>query len=188
MNAELVFKALSDDVRLKIVTLLITKPSFVEELSLQLNISSSTVSFHLKKLENAGIVKATKKQYYRIFCVDNDFLSTSIGSVISSVVPPESCAFEKCVEDEYFVDGRVKSLPVQNMRRLVVYEKIVQSFKFGRGYSAGETLLKLANVCDDFLTAKKEMLSLGILFEKNGKFYRSQKDRGGCKKKEEKKV
>ena len=43
MNAELVFKALSDEARLKILTLLIKKPSFAEELSLQLNITPSTV-------------------------------------------------------------------------------------------------------------------------------------------------
>lgn len=185
MNAELVFKALSDEARLKILTLLIKKPSFAEELSLQLNITPSTVGFHLKKLEAAGIVRAKKEQYYRVFYVDEGFLKLSIASVLSSVSPPDTGAFEKCVENECFVRGRVKTLPVQSMRRIVVYEKIAENFKKGTGYTEGETLLKIADVCDDFLTAKTEMLSLGILFEKNGKFYKAQKDGGGKERKNE---
>jgi len=64
MNAQLLdseellnfFKALADANRLKIVGLLAQKPHTVEELAALLDIKPSTVSHHLARLSDAGLV------------------------------------------------------------------------------------------------------------------------------------
>ena len=50
------FKALSDATRLKLIGLLAQKESSVEELAAMLDVNPSTVSHHLSKLGEIGLV------------------------------------------------------------------------------------------------------------------------------------
>ena len=59
----LLFKCLSDKSRLHIVKSLAMEDMYVERLAERLNLSASTISFHLKKLAEAGIVSSYKTQY-----------------------------------------------------------------------------------------------------------------------------
>ncbi len=58
-----IFKALSNDVRLEILSLLVQGPLCVNSLVDRLNVSQPAVSQHLKILENAGLVKGSKMGY-----------------------------------------------------------------------------------------------------------------------------
>lgn len=55
-----IFKCLSDSSRLNIINSLMIEPMYVELLAERLNLSTSTVSFHLKKLMEADIVSSKK--------------------------------------------------------------------------------------------------------------------------------
>ncbi len=65
-NPELVafFKALADANRLKIVGLLARQPYSVEELAALLDLKPSTVSHHLSRLAEVGLVSARAESYY----------------------------------------------------------------------------------------------------------------------------
>ena len=54
------FKCLADRSRLQILKSLSEGDMYVERLSERLNLTPSTISFHLKKLESAGIVTSKK--------------------------------------------------------------------------------------------------------------------------------
>ena len=73
MNAELVvfFKALADANRLKIVGLLARREYSVEELAALLNLKAPTISHHLSKLAEAGLVSARAEGYYSIYRLMN---------------------------------------------------------------------------------------------------------------------
>ena len=58
-----IFKALSNDVRLEILSLLADGPLCVNVLVNRLDVSQPAVSQHLKILENAGLVKGSKMGY-----------------------------------------------------------------------------------------------------------------------------
>ncbi len=51
-----VYKALASKTRIRILTILASKPSTASELALELNISKAIVSRHLKELENAKLI------------------------------------------------------------------------------------------------------------------------------------
>jgi DNA-binding transcriptional ArsR family regulator len=69
MSEELVdfFKAFADANRLKIVGLLARQPYSVEELAVLLDLKASTVSHHLAKLAQIGLVSAKADSYYNIY-------------------------------------------------------------------------------------------------------------------------
>ncbi|MGM0438099.1 MAG: ArsR/SmtB family transcription factor [Bacillota bacterium] len=63
------FKALSDETRLKLLLELKERSKYLTEISNSLDISSPTVKYHLEKFINSGVVeikKAEKKKYYRL--------------------------------------------------------------------------------------------------------------------------
>ena len=75
-EAILLFKCLADATRLEIVRALADGPKYVELLAERLERTPSTISFHLKKLEEAGVVEGKKEQYYTVYSL---FLRKGIG-------------------------------------------------------------------------------------------------------------
>src|SRR5512137_124652 len=86
MSEELVtfFKALADSNRLKIVGLLAQRGYSVEELAALLNLKAPTVSHHLSRLAQAGLVTARAEGYYSIYQLDRDALEATARSLFSS--------------------------------------------------------------------------------------------------------
>jgi DNA-binding transcriptional ArsR family regulator len=55
-----IMKALADKSRLAIVNSLLERSQYVEEIAKRHGLAPSTVSFHLRKLEQAGLVHSRK--------------------------------------------------------------------------------------------------------------------------------
>src|SRR5215208_6080810 len=84
-NTELLtfFKALADANRLKIVGLLAEKPYSVEELAALLKLKPSTVSHHLSRLSEAGLVRARAESYYSVYQLDQTVLEAKARSMFT---------------------------------------------------------------------------------------------------------
>ncbi|MGL5328707.1 MAG: ArsR/SmtB family transcription factor [Peptostreptococcaceae bacterium] len=67
-----VFKALSDETRLKILILSSKRSICQKGISKFLEISDSAVSQHIKVLKDAGIVKGIKEGYFVFYTVDKE--------------------------------------------------------------------------------------------------------------------
>ncbi len=68
-HAATFFKALGDASRLRLVGVLAHGPHSVEELAAILQLSPPTVSHHLQKLSDAGLVQAQAQQYYSVYAL-----------------------------------------------------------------------------------------------------------------------
>src|SRR5688572_30980064 len=77
------FKALADTNRLKIVGLLAGKPYSVEELAALLKLKPSTVSHHLARLSEAGLVRARAESYYSVYQLDQSVLEAKARSMFT---------------------------------------------------------------------------------------------------------
>ena len=77
-------KSLSDLSRLRIVKSLTQGELYTELLAERMGLTPSTVSFHMKKLEEAGLVISRKEQYYTIYSLNRDILEASLFDVIAS--------------------------------------------------------------------------------------------------------
>ena len=74
MNRLIVLKALADDSRLKIVTLLIHHNFCVRALAKRLHLTEATVSQHIKVLREAGLLIGERKGYYMHYAVNRELL------------------------------------------------------------------------------------------------------------------
>lgn len=176
------FKSLSDATRLQIVKTLYEEPMYVELLAQRLERTPSTISFHLKKLEEAGLVKAEKEQYYTIYSIREELLSISIRDIVCTRSDQRSAQeererlYRRKVLDSFFQYGKLLSIPVQRKKERIVLEKIAESFQPGRQYTEREVNLIIADFHDDFCTIRRDMLSEQILERENG-IYQLKKQR-----------
>lgn len=176
-NSLKIFKCLSDKSRLRIVSNLLIEPMYVELLSKRLDLAASTVSFHLKKLEAAGIVSSRKDQYYVIYKIENDLLESTLRSLIKGDADQDSeeeirqSEYREKIIKTFFEYDKLRSIPVQRKKRLLVLEEIIKVFILGATYNEKEVNEKIKNFHNDFCTIRRELIS-EKLFERSDGIYR----------------
>lgn len=164
-----VFKCLSDATRLELVRALADGPKYVELLSERLQRSPSTISFHLKKLEEAGLAESHKEQYYTVYSLKNRMLSLSLYELIApeeknlDLQTQRENEYREKVLKNHFEYGKLKTIPVQRKKRLIVLQKIAEQFDPDRIYAEKEVNLIIADFHDDFCTLRREMISEGLM-------------------------
>lgn len=172
------FKALSDASRLKILTNLMDAPMYVELLAERLELTPSTVSFHLKKLEEAGLVSKHKDQYYIVYAICAEVLDQKLSALIYPETNNQNQemvreqAYRQKILDTFFKFGKLKSIPVQRKKRLVILEKLVESFNAQQAYTEKEVNLIIADFHDDFATLRRELINEKLMSRENGIYQR----------------
>ena len=126
-NALKIFKSLSDMSRLRIVQSLTQGDMYTELLAERLELTPSTVSFHMKKLEEAGLVVSRKEQYYTVYSLNRELLETSLFDVASSEAEQideqqkREEVYRQKVINSFFKYGKLQSIPVQRKKKLICY-------------------------------------------------------------------
>ena len=168
LQAISLFKCLADKSRIQILKSLMEEDMYVERLSERLSIS-----FHLKKLVDAGAVKSRKEQYYTMYAINGDVFNVSILDILKEKSEEKSLqderdeAYRKKVIDAFFEYGKLKSIPSQRKKELIVLEEIAKAFEKGRDYTEREINLIIADFNDDFCTIRRDMISEHILTRDN---------------------
>lgn len=171
------FKCLADKSRIQILKSLMEEEMYVERLSERLGLTAATISFHLKKLEDAGAVKSRKEQYYTIYSINHEVFNVAILDILKEkseeqrLQEERDAAYRKKVLDSFFEYGKLKSIPSQRKKERIVLEEIVKAFEPGREYSEREVNILIADFHDDFCTIRRDMISEGLL-ERNKATYR----------------
>lgn len=170
------FKCLSDKSRLQILKSLAMEDMYVERLAQRLGITAPTVSFHLKKLADAGAVSSYKSQYYMMYSLRREIFETSILEILqeksdeADVQAQRDAQYRRKVIDAFFEYGKLKSIPAQRKKERIILEEIVQVFAFDRIYSEREVNLLIADFFDDFCTIRRDMIAERLL-ARDGKGY-----------------
>lgn len=171
MKALQLFKALADESRLQIVLLLRQRPYCVEDIAENMKLAVSTVSAHLKKLQQAGMVFATKQQYYSVYHLKKEFLEMKIDDLLpqqKSSTPDRSEILRQKVLKTYFSEGKITRLPSQNKKRWIVYQEIIKLFQAGRTYSEKEMNETIMQLYDDYCMVRRELVDEGVLSRQDG--------------------
>jgi len=169
------FKALADKNRLKIVGLLAEKPYSVEELAALLELKPQTISHHLARLSEAGLVKSRTESYYSIYQLDQAVLESKARSMFSqqelSIVASEvdADAYDKKVIKDYSRrDGSLKTIPAQRKKLEAILRYVVQAFDVEKHYSEKQVNEILARYHDDTATLRRELVGSGLMQREGG--------------------
>ncbi|QTE67988.1 metalloregulator ArsR/SmtB family transcription factor [Clostridiales bacterium] len=172
------FKCLADKSRLQILKSLAMEDMYVERLAERLGISAPTVSFHLKKLADAGAVTSYKSQYYMMYSLNKDIFETSMLEIIreksdeAEIQAQRDAEYRKKVIDAFFEYGKLKSIPSQRKKERIVLEVIADAFEYDRVYTEREVNVIIADFFDDFCTIRRDMVAENLLDRDAGRYWR----------------
>lgn len=171
------FKCLADKSRLQILKSLAKEDLYVERLAERLGLTPATISFHLKKLEDAKAVTYYKEQYYTMYSLCKDVFMANIIDIIneeSEVIDEQKQredAYREKVIKTFFEYGKLKSIPVQRKKKRICLEEIAKSFVVGIKYEEKEVNEIILRFHEDFCTIRRDMVCEHIM-ERNGNIYR----------------
>lgn len=183
------FKALADETRLKMAALLASKPRSGEQLAEQLSIKPATVSHHLSKLADAGLVISTSeghKKFYRlrldaVHATAQQLQSKDPGLLVSadasaSKFYPNRVSYDeydrKVVKDFFNSDGSLRQLPMQRKKFLAVLKHIVRDIEPGREYTEKQINILLKRRHADTASLRRGMIDFRLMERKSGMYWR----------------
>ena len=171
------FKCLADKSRLQILRSLTLEDMDAERLAERLDLTPATISFHMKKLAEAGVVSSYKQQYYTFYTLHREVFDTPIMDIIvgaseeAAVQDEREADYRKRVIESFFEYGKLKSIPVQRKKERIILEEIAKAFEAGRVYTEREVNIIIADFHDDFCTIRRDMISEKIMAREDGKYW-----------------
>lgn len=172
------FKGLADRSRLQILKSLLEEDMYVERLAQRLELAPATVSFHLKKLMDAGAVSSRREQYYTMYSINKEVFQCRILDILGEKSSDaqrqqeREARYRQRVLDSFFEYGRLKSIPAQRKKERICLEEIAKELELGRPYPERELNQVLLRFHQDYCTLRRDMISEGILRREEGLYTR----------------
>jgi hypothetical protein len=177
-----IMKALADESRLAIVRSLLEQSQYVEEIAKRHALAPSTVSFHLKKLEQAGLVSSKKEQYYVVIQANVPLFDTTLKEIVSASPASKDLQDERIddyhrkVLESFFRHGTLDKLPAQQKKRLIVLEQFAIRFDPERRYSEQEVTGIIKPLFDDYCTIRRLLVDEGFVQRDGSTYWREVMD------------
>jgi predicted transcriptional regulator len=169
------FKALAEPNRLRIIGLLAQKPQSVEQLASTLRVGESTVSHHLSRLGEAGLVSARAEGYYSIYALHTGALAGMAKKILHEESLPglalgmDVDAYDRKVLATFSdANGHIRAFPVQEKKFLVILRHILGEFETGVKYPEKRVNQILAKYSADTATLRRSLVEHGMMAREGG--------------------
>jgi hypothetical protein len=180
------FKAMADESRLRIVGLLAHQERSVEELATELALTPPTVSHHLNRLKEIGLVRMEARGTTHLYRLEPEVLTRlkrevlspeRIAALTAADAPPGAAEGEgdvwaqKVLRD--FLDGeRLREIPAQRKKRAVILRWLVERFEPERRYPERELNETIKRHHEDAATLRRELIGAGLMQREGGVYWR----------------
>ena len=170
-------KVIADETRLRILGALAEKPLTGKDLAERLDLTAPTISHHMRKLTEAGIVRAESEAQRRWYSLNTELLHgarrTPITVSSDSSIPytgddEDDARFRAKVIKDFIVDGKLKQIPAQRKRRVIVLQHLMQRFDPASTFTEREVNDLLRSAHDDVATLRRELVDYGYMTRERG--------------------
>lgn len=171
-------KVLSDVSRLRILGILTSKEASVEELAAYLALKPPTVSHHLNRLREMGLVEmrpAGNVHFYR-FCPEalhrmNRLLKPEQLAQMADV---DGDAWERKVLRDFLNGEELKEIPASRKKRIVILKWLASKFEMGVKYPESAVNEIIGRHHPDFATLRRELIGNKLMERENAIYWRIQ--------------
>jgi hypothetical protein len=170
-------KTLADQTRLRILGLLAAERRSVEELAALLDLKPSTVSWHLARLKEIGLVEMRAQGNTHIYRMNgkglgriNRLLAAPARAVMIGDV--EADAWERKVLRDFLADGRLREIPAYLKKRRIILRWLVTQFEVGRVYPEHEVNETIQRYHPDTATLRRELIGEKLMAREHGMYWR----------------
>lgn len=163
----LLFKALADPARLRILGLLAEKSHAGHELAERLSLTPPTISHHMRRLVEAGLVDVTPEAQTRMYSLRLSALRERAQESRDNTADPAT-GEDNAVIRAFFNGPRLRQLPAARKKRVIVLRRLLERFEPGRTYPEQEVndLLRIAH--DDVASLRRELVDYGFMVRDRG--------------------
>lgn len=162
-------KTIADSTRLRILGLLAERPHTGRELADALALSAATVSHHMGRLTEVGIVTATPEGTRRRYAL-NATLLADVGGRTPASDPPDDPEHARTVRI-FFEGRRLRSIPAKRKARAAVLVELLRRFEPGRTYDEPEVNAVLREAHDDVALLRRELVDYRYLRREGGRYW-----------------
>lgn len=168
------FLALSNSERLKVVGVIAIEPMSMAQIAERLKWAPTEAYKHITSLEHFGLVK-NQDGVYRL---DTDALHQKSRRILSGSRPRmskdvfEGEAYERKVLSDYFAPGeKLKQIPLQRKKFVVVLRYLLRAFEPGQRYSEKQVNELLKRYHLDTASLRRGMVDEGMLARQDGVYW-----------------
>jgi biotin operon repressor len=170
-------KVIGDETRLRILGAIADQPRTGKDLAQLTGLSAATISHHMRKLVDAGIVLAETDAQRQWYTLNTELLRATRATPLThpSAGPSpiafgedEDGAFRRKVIRDFFDGERLTQIPAQRKRRVIVLQHLLTRFRPGQPYTEPEVNAILRRAHDDVATLRRELVDYGYLERDRG--------------------
>lgn len=171
-------KVLAHESRLKLLGILANQEASVGELAALVKLKEPTVSHHLAKLKEIGLVSMRAEGNTHIYWLDSESLqglTQKLFTFEQIAVQPSNIAEDAWEQRilKSFLDGeRLRDLPTTPKKRLVILKWLVNQFESDRKYPEREINEIIKRHHPDFATLRRDFITNGLMERDHGVYWR----------------
>lgn len=182
-------KALADPTRIRILAILANGPLHGQALAGKLGVTPPTITHHMAKLREAGAVYERRDKNTIYFYLHEANIKRSSAAILHILEKAKDSGAVNAVEDfdemeqrrgdmeaekwqviRHFItpDGKLKQIPAQRKKKLIVFEYMVRGLEKGRKYPEKEINAYIKTFHDDFATIRREFIMNHFMYREDG--------------------
>lgn len=173
-------KALSDPTRIKMLILLADGELNGQLLAEKLFVSPATITHHAAKLREASLINERRDKNTIYFSLNHYFIKSSSTAAEELIYKNASSGGGPAIMDDgnkrlqqsvlknfFTSEKKLKHVPVQLKKKLIVLEHLVSKLEMGRKYTEKEVNDFIKNYHEDFATIRREFIMHQYMFREN---------------------
>lgn len=174
-------KALADPTRIRLLCLLAAGEKSGLHLAENLGVSTPTITHHTSKLREASLIQERREKNTIYFSIDEQMLQLGAADTLRLIKEngkragshEEENGMDQDMQDKWrqsvlrnfhTPDGRLKHIPVQLKKKLVVLEAMAEKLEPGRAYPENEINAFVQQVHPDYATLRRELIMHGFMY------------------------
>lgn len=171
------YKTMGDPTRIRIVSILAKGPLHGQAIAGKLGLSAPTITHHLKKLRDIHVVY-DRRVKNTIYFYLNESLINQQAKVFTELLEKKgeeleemvesSIERQKIIENFFTKDGKLKNIPAQRKKKLIVFEHMIRGLKIGEKYEEKQLNEFIKQFHDDYATIRREFIINHYMFRENG--------------------
>ncbi|PAE25281.1 MULTISPECIES: metalloregulator ArsR/SmtB family transcription factor [Bacillaceae] len=169
------YKTMGDPTRIRIVFLLAKGPLHGQAIAGKLGLTPPTITHHLNKLREINLVYQRRDKNTVYFYLNESVLKHQSG-VLAKLADKEevkkmeeqNSENQKVIENFFTSDGKLKNIPAQRKKKLMVFEHLIKGLKMGKKYEEKELNEYIKQYHEDYATIRREFIINHYMYRENG--------------------
>ncbi|MBA2873877.1 DUF2087 domain-containing protein [Thermaerobacillus caldiproteolyticus] len=170
------YKTIGDPTRLRIMKMLSEGPLHGQAIAGKLGLTPATITHHLKRLREVNAVYERRDGNTIYFYLNGSVIKHYAKSLINLAEQDEvkkdmtdvMAERQKVIENFFTTDGRLKNIPAQRKKKLIVLEHMLKGLQKGKKYEEKELNEYIKKFHDDYATIRREFIINNYMYRENG--------------------